>query len=331
MKIIYFLFLLSLIPIGTSATLLDDANTTDVFVYTNDTFVDTLYSIDPTDSFTAFEYYYESIKAPHFHILTFQDNQNNELKIKTEIKYNSFYYIFDTLELNYTASLNGIPLKIKDGLYDNSPGYVFTQRISVFNPIWYTDIHFISDGVMIRIGNRIPLNQTDIHYYNKAIIETDDNANSRSIKITYLDSRISEAKAHIEYTKGKFNLVFNIIFSLFQGFLGLLNFTTLISDTTVLQWQTYVLEPLQLIDSFIGIVLLMIRFIVTKGLFWFVAIMEMLFLIFSFGKNKNEKKQLTGTLESFVSYNTSFFTIIGKLLNWIYENLFLRIVELIKH
>ncbi|MDO9352335.1 MAG: hypothetical protein Q7T55_01480, partial [Solirubrobacteraceae bacterium] len=122
-------------------------------------------------------------------------------------------------------------------------------------------------------------------------------------------------------------IVFRMIFEVFNIFAVIGNFVGIISDTSLLQVQIYLLTPLILIDKFIGLIFFIIGFIITKGLIWFVAICEMLMFIFAYGKGK---PSIMATLTNFVNYNKSFYHNIGILLTWIYEKLFLKLVELVR-
>jgi hypothetical protein len=174
--------------------------------------------------------------------------------------------------------------------------------------------------------------QLDKNYYFNTlnIPASSDYFTFNSIAIKYRDNGISSVKYDIDNAYNALNPVFRFLFFVFKALIAIINGLTLgtvISNTDVLSYQSYIITPLSFLNTLIDYIFGMIRFILVMGFLWCMAIISLILFIYSYATSGD----ILETFSNFAKNEYDFISIvIIKPVLWVYDKLILGIIGIIR-
>lgn len=343
MKKIFLLLSLLLINNVSALTLIPNDNTTDTFHYSNNTFIDTVYQLNNSDSLSKISITFDALKTYGFgQSYYFKDVHNNSLVIQFTYFVSDISIISYTIHRNVTAFYNNKPLLLEQktfGLHKIT-GYeldntalsinIFSNQDTLINIIDFTASHIDINNNLFPSILILP-NRNDVEiflsnpiYINR--IELPSSTNSYTftqINIDYNDNGISKLQNELDINYNSLSMPFKFIFLLFKGLLLLIKTVTLgyaISDIDFYQYQIWFITPLQYIDFIIGLFFNVLKFISMMGIIWIFIVVECFIIIYNYIQSRDILQTINKSFE--MSFNIWNY-IIFKPLNWIFTKLLL--------
>lgn len=332
-KIFVFCFLLFFISVANATTEIPNANTTDNYLYSSNN-IDTKYMLNTTDSLIEIvtkERIYKS-NFPYTVVYQINDSKTNILKIKKEFLKEKGV-IYTNIIRKYSIYLNNVQKNISDEkyLYDN----VSVIEIPFLSDYTKFDENFNINGneFYIRYGlfKKGITNFDRIYYFNGITLpnSTINKFEITHIDVQYQDNGISKADYEIQSAYTGLNPVFKFVFLLFKGILKITQIITLgyITELDYINYQSYLITPLTLLDTFMSYIYDIIRFILTLGVVFMIVISEMIIFIYAFVQSKD----IYETFNNWLHYSYIFLNyVIIKPLVWLYENLLIGILTILR-
>jgi len=348
---LFFLLLCLINPSG-ALTNVPDANSTDTIEYSNTSYVDSSYFLDTSDAMTKFNINFRSWIYPYSQAYIFSDVSGNILTIQFSYTRNVGLLTTDYYR-NTTALYNGNPVLLTEesiNLSEPNVAYEISQKHTEINSIFEGKQSFINivsfnpDKVVIDgnffsqlwIFNDVINNvnfklDNPMYAYTVGLPYTDNSKYEFvDIKINYRDASISQTEVYLETSYSELSFPFQFLFLGFKTVLKVLNILSLgslVSDLAYYQFQIWFIEPLKIIDKFIGAIIWIIHFVLTQGILWFIGLSEAIIFIYAYSTSRD----ILETFKNFAKYSVSFFDIvIIKPAMFIYERVLLKIIELIR-
>lgn len=324
MKYFYFIFLLFFINPVYGLINIPNANTTEDFIYTNSSFIDTQYDLDDTDNFIFISVKYTNKEYPYNMVYSLKDSKNNTIKIYYSYsKINGL--IFDEIIVNNSISINNV---LSETNY-TSKNTIFT--IPFINSGDTNEISIVGNNIIVysSLGltgttKKFPLIR---NYFFDSLIVPNSTTNIiiSNIDIKYRDNGISSIQYEIDNNYNSLNPIFKLLFIIFKIAIKILQIVSagyLISTADYLSYQNYILEPLIFLDVMIDTILFFIHFVLIMGVLWSFSLISILILIFSLISTKD----IYEGFEKFLKTEHAFLLIIIKPITWFYDKLILQII-----
>lgn len=320
----YLLFIVGIIllinPVFANTVLINDINDTPIS-YSNNSFIDTRYNLDKSDSLQELKINYnlDKNKFPYNIVYSFNNTHGDILKIQETYTYKTGF-IFNSINRLTTVYLNN--------------NLIETSKSESIISLNYTDYNIFSNTIPFDVYYRFTPNNFikiysilgDIYKFNNTLLINQINLpiisglNYNSISVQYQDNGIAIIQGDINSAYNSMNPVFKLIFIFFSGITKILSLTGTITNVDMYNYQSYFITPLQYIDLLISTFFNILRFISLMGIIWIFTTVECLIVIFNWIKTKDLIDTLHNTAsDSYIVWNT----IIIKPLNWIFTKLLL--------
>lgn len=314
-------------------TILDNSNDTSTHYYDNYSYVDNIYLLHPTDSLTKFksQINIKTDNYPRRYIYNFYDSKNNNLKfIKDYNKVNGL--ITATIYVNTTVYYNNKQLCygkcnnqfIYTSTYQDINLYNYFNNNDSYSTVFLFSINDVNTGESFAITS---WNYNTQLFINKIIL---NDSGYTQINIEYKDSGITSNEGKIDSTYNSMNPVFRFLFLLFKGVLKVLNIISLgyvVSDTSYLEYQSYLLDFLIPLDYIISSILFIFKFIFVMGYLWVLFIGSLLIYIYSYFTADN-------FFDSFSKFFHNEFAFLNYVLIkpavWVFDNLIIKVMRIIR-
>ncbi len=337
LTLLLILGILGAFPPALGLTNIPNANTTDDYIYSNYTAIDTKYILNPSDSVFYVELYHTYKKYPYSIAYSFTDSKNNKLQIFTKYTMLDDGYIFDKIGVTISAKMNGAPVLLKGSFIKDTYEYndshtempIPLLEQSAGNDITFSGslVEFFDHGQIKTLN----LNFDRNYYFNNISIP---NATAdlyfKSIIIKYRDNGISSVKYEIDNKYHSLNPVFRLLFMIVKAGIIIVNGLTLgtvISDDDVISYQEYIITPLSYIDTLIGYAIAIVKFIVTMGLIWCLGLGTMIIFIYAYAISPD----LMTAFSKFAEVEHLFLSVvIIRPALWLYDRLVIEIITRIR-
>lgn len=310
--------------------------------YTND--LNITYNLHSSDTLKKSNLYFDIYNFPQTIIINYYDNQNNVISVNAEYTLIDNIIVYN-VKRKIIVFYNKVPQNLKSSLLNKKDkvNYEFNTSTILFkdllgNNVFYsknvfvafsgnqviipTDESFITTDRYIELQNDFYPTKIEISNYNSYL-------NYSQVTIDYIDANIPKVISTIDGKYDKLHFVFQFIFLIFKAILFLLNAVTfgMISEKDFYSYQLSIIEPLTYLDLGLKSFLWVLKFFSIMGIFFTIAFIETIIFIYSF----TQSRDILETFERFINYSKDFFTIvIINPLIWIYENLILKVIEMIK-
>jgi len=321
--------LLSFLNTAQAITTLDNSlNATPIIYYSES--VDSVYVLNNSDNIQKTVIQYSILNYPFTMVYTFKDVFNNTLKVAvvTDLKSR---YPFNLIVSKYSAFFNDV--EIIPASYSNTTELTY-RFIDISMGIEFVDKSFLIipyNGDNDRWVDSIKGVFPEKVYFNSITTSNSTAYKLSSISIKYADKGISFAESIITDKYEEMNFIFRFIFTLLSGIVYLFKIITLgylIDSTDLLNFKIALINPLWMLDQLLSYFFLILKFIIANGVIWFFSITASVLFIISYIQTNGN---LLDTFSRFASLAQSFYTtVLIKPAIWIYENILLRIIELIR-
>lgn len=323
-KCLLFIILILLINNVSANTLLPNNINDTAISYSNNS-VDNIYNLNISDSLMQFKIDYEidKNKFPYTIIYTFNDTHGNILKIANIYSYNEGY-VFDNIILKINILFNNKLLYIssKGGINITDYYYNTTEIHIPFSTSIYLNNNylFVLNQIILKFIYVNKHADYNIFFISQIQLPNISGLTYNNIYIKYQDNGIASIKNDIDTAYNNLNIVFKLIFLLFEGITSFASWTSIITNVDMFEYQLYFITPLEYIDYFIGLFFNILKFISLMGMFWTFVIIECIIFIFNWNKYGDILDTITYTF-----YNSKEFwnIVIFKPLNWIFTKLLL--------
>jgi hypothetical protein len=337
MKLIYFLLCIIFVNNVSALTQIDNANTTEIFHYQNNT-LDTIYQLNLSDNLKMIRLDFDIYEFPKVIDLDFNDSKKNHIYVSsvfTKVDRILYYEI----EREQTVYINNLKVNLYSSTFKTNSSTFITKNIllkDIFgsNVIYSSkivisfnlnSISIISDASgtpdkYVKILNPFFINRFELPYNqkNNSLFEFTE------INVQYLDNGISKLEAELSKNFKSLSVPFQFVFLIGKAILKVSNVLNIISDIDYYEFQNWFLTPLQMLDTLIKTIIFIINFIFKNGILWFISISLMIIFIFSYVRSKN----ILETFEKFILYSKIYITyVIIKPCIWIYEKILIKILR----
>src|SRR3972149_4066189 len=143
----------------------------------------------------------------------------------------------------------------------------------------------------------------------------------------YIDNAITLDAFDINHEYNRLVFPLKAIFLIGKGIIKVLDIVSIISDSDYRELQKWYLTPLSILNEIILGVLFLITFIWVNGILWFFAISYMILFIYAYITTGDILKTITKFIELTINFTTIVFI---RPVIWIYDNLLIKIIGLMK-
>jgi len=289
--------------------------------------VDSEYQLDSRDSFKKTEITLESNIYPNTQIYSFTDISGNILSVQYITTMNASWYLWTEYTVTEIVSYNGVIQELVDNGDSLGFSYTFTDTVILDNHL--QEHRIVWGGNVLNLqSNSAPAPpifstynvdvEIETGFYPTNIIIPADN--NKKILFQYMETYKKQLINSIDQAYSDLNFIFQLFFQIGKGLTWISKTLGFVSENDYLEWQSYLLLPLQLFDVMLKLLISAISFLMVMGITFSILFVECIIFIFSYLKTK--RGSLIDTISNWSDLSISFWTrTIIRPLTWVFEKL----------
>jgi len=335
MNKIFLIFLLLLfIPSSNAITFLNDSDSnTTTYInssYSSSGFIDNIYYLNSSDVFNEIYLDYLVHTYPKTIIFNFYDSSNNRLTIVNTLTKNNkiigyditrnYKVYYNLVQLNFTKSFSKQDTfinEINESTYFIFGTYDYYGSLGVI--LKFNGINCCEKNIVGKV-NTLSANFPVIYnYIPNRVILTNESSYLKYLKITikYVDNQLSLYEFSIDEKVKNLNFVFQFIFLIGKGLLSVGSFLGGASLSDFKEYQKSVLFPLEVLNTIIDYIFMILGFIWNVGIVISIIFIIMITFIFSMITSKD----IYEGIGKFFNNLVSIFSLLIKPITWIFEKI----------